>query len=360
MLEETFPGLAGLEFFNNSAFAWIFALGGAFLVYTLVYGALRFVGRKVAHRAHAQELTAAAVIGGVLGATRGTLIFIVVFAGALRTLVFPATALKILAVVAFAAAGIQVALWLSTLVMIVIHRTYSQDGKPKANTVIIDLLIRAAQLVIWSIILIVVLDNAGVNVTTFIASLGIGGMAVAFAMQKILADLFASIAIGLDKPFEVGHFISFGSHSGTVERVGIKTSHIRTISGERLVVSNSALTDEVVTNVSAMQDRGVTFTIKVAYGTSPKQVRGLLDGVESIVTDVEGVQFGSVHLTAFADSGLEFVIVYRVISPEFGVYRAVHQQISLEIMDLLERLDVDFAIPTRKVRVTKPEDALHA
>lgn len=359
MLEEMFPGLAGLEFLGNSVIAWIFALGGAFLAYTLLFGVLRVVGRKVSQGAHAQDLTSAAVIGGVLGATRGTLIFVVCFAAALRTLVFPEAALKVMGVVAFAAAGIQVALWLSKLVLIVIRRTYSHDGKPKANTVIIDLLIRAAQLVIWSIILIVVLDNAGVNVTTFIASLGIGGMAIAFAMQKILADLFASVAIGLDKPFEVGHFISFNSHSGTVERVGIKTSHIRTLSGERLVVSNSALTDAVVTNVSAMQDRGVTFSIKVAYGTRPKQVRAVLEGIESVITGVEGVTFGSVHLTAFADSGLEFVIVYRVTSPVFGVYREAHQQISLGIMDLLERLEVDFAVPTRKVRVATPEDVLH-
>lgn len=355
MLEEMFPTLAEIEILNNSALAWIVALGIAFLVYTAAYSGLRFIGRAMSNRArkHGKGEGIATVLGGVFCATRGTLIFVLTFAVALRSLTFSAGVLKILKILAFGAAGIQVALWLSTLVSIVVHRAYNHEGKPQANTVILDLLIRAGQLIIWSIVLIVVLDNAGVNVTTFIASLGIGGIAVAFALQKILGDLFASIAIGLDKPFEAGHFISFDGNSGTVEQVGIKTSHVRTPQGEVLVVSNSKLTDSVIKNVTMMRKREVTFNLKVAYGTESAKVRKILAGIREAIENTDQVWFTSVNLIAFADSGLQFEIVYAVAEPKFALYRQVHEVISLKIMDLLEQLDVDFAVPTRKVRVTK-------
>lgn len=355
MLEEMFPTLVELHLFNNSALAWILALGVALLVYTVVYSGLRFIGRRVLKRAEAGHFPLATLVGGVLSATRGRLVFIVTFAIALRTLEFSPGVLEVMAIIAFAATGMQVALWLSALVKIAVQRAYNRDGKPKANTVIVDLLTRAAQVLIWSIILIVVLDNAGVNVTTFIASLGVGGIAVAFALQKILGDLFASVAIGLDKPFEVGHFISFDGNSGTVEQVGIKTSHVRMTSGELLVVSNSQLTDTVIKNVSAMKSRKVTFGLKVAYGADAGKVRNILTGIREAIESTEQVTFSSVNLIEFADSGFQFEIVYMVAEPQFALYRKVHESISLKIMDLLEQLDVDFAVPARDVRVTDCE-----
>lgn len=355
MLEEAFPTLSGVEFLGNSAISWIVALGIAFIAYTLIFGALKLIERTAKQRASGPGLSAATVIGEVFGATRGTLLLIITFAIAVRTLDFSDRILKVLGIVAFAAIGVQFAMWLSTLASVLIQRTYNQDGKPKANTVIIDLLTRAAQLVIWSLILIVVLDNAGVNVTTFIASLGIGGMAIAFALQKILGDLFASVAIGLDKPFEVGQFISFDGKSGTVERVGIKTTHLRTAGGDRLVVSNSTLTDAVLNNVSAMKARGVTFKLRLAYGTQADEVKEVLKQIQAIIEDTEDTTFGSAHLIEFADSGLQFEILYTIGKPDFGLYRDIHQSIILRVMEMLERLDIDFAVPTRRVRVTKGE-----
>lgn len=355
MLEEVFPSLAGVEVLGNSAFSWIWALGLGFVAYLLVFSVLKAIAGAARSRAKKSGAGIPRILAEVFGATRGTLLLIISMTIAARTLTFSDAVLRVLGIIAAAAVGVQVALWLATLASVVIQGTYNQDGKPKANTVIIDLLTRAAQLVIWSLILIVVLDNAGVNVTTFIASLGIGGMAIAFALQKILGDLFASVAIGLDKPFEVGQFISFDGKSGTVERVGIKTTHLRTLGGDRLVVANSKLTDATLNNISVMQQRGVTFNLRLAYGTDAKEVQTVLKEIQSIIEDTDETTFGSAHLINFADSGLQLEIRYTIARPDFGLYRDLHQSIILRIMEMLEGLDIDFAVPTRRVRVTKGE-----
>lgn len=351
MLEEMFPHLASLTFLNNSVLAWIITLGIAFLVYVLVYGGLRLIGRRFQRRAEAHGLPISTLLGGTLAVTRGSLFFLLTYSVALRSLTMPEKVVKILSIIAFAVAGVQIALWMSKLVTLAIQRTYSKSGKPKANAVIIDLLTRAAQFVVWSFILIAVLDNAGINVTTFIASIGIGGMAVAFALQKVLGDLFASIAIGLDKPFEVGQFISFDGNSGTVERVGIKSTHIKALTGERLVVSNSTLTDTTLRNISIMDERRVTFNFTVQYGATSDDVRKIVKAVSKIIEDVQQARLHTVHLISFGELGLKFECTYYVVKADFDLYRDVHYEISLQIMDLLNSMDVEFAVPTRKVRL---------
>src|SRR5699024_1977658 len=156
------------------------------------------------------------------------------------------------------------------------------------------------------------------------ASLGIGGMAVAFAMQKILADLFASVAIGLDKPFEVGDYISFDGNGGNVERVGIKSTHIKALTGERLVVSNSKLTDSIVRNLAIRDERRVSFDFQIAYGATRDEVTQIVEGVSKIVSSIEDVRLLAAHLASFEESGLRFEVTYFVEKAGLSKYRDIH------------------------------------
>lgn len=210
-------------------------------------------------------------------------------------------------------------------------------------------------MVVWTILLLAFVDNVGVNVTTFIASLGIGGIAIALALQNVLGDLFASISIGLDKPFEVGEVIAFGTVIGTIVHVGVKSTRIASLSGEQLIISNSKLLDQLVHNYSRMPKRRVVFGFRVPYGTPGGKVRTIVERTRTFIEGEKPTRFDRGHLANFGEYGLEFEFVYYVLDPSYNVYRDVQQAINFRIMELLEQLEVPFAVPTRSLQVQDSE-----
>jgi small-conductance mechanosensitive channel len=205
------------------------------------------------------------------------------------------------------------------------------------------------RMVLWSIALLLVLQNLGYQVTALLGGLGIMGLAVGIALQNVLGDVFSFFSIYFDKPFKVGDFVVFGTDSGVVERIGIKSTRIRTLQGQELVVSNSALTSEKINNFRQMQERRVVFTLGVAYETPLSILEKLPVVLQSCVEIQDAARFDRAHLSAFTESNIAFEVVYHVTTREYDIYMDTQQAILLEVLKHFEKLKVKIAYPTRTI-----------
>jgi small-conductance mechanosensitive channel len=204
---------------------------------------------------------------------------------------------------------------------------------------------------LWSVILLAILSNVGVNITAFIASLGVGGIAVALAVQNILGDLFASLAIAVDKPFRVGDFVVVGDVAGTVQMIGLKTTRIRSLQGEEVVMSNTDLLKQTINNYRPMRERRIVFAFGLPYDTPVDKVEAVSGIVQRVVQALPQLRFDRAHFKAFGTHALEFEVVYIVEDPSFNVYMDKQQAINLGLMREFASLGVQFALPTRMVHV---------
>jgi small-conductance mechanosensitive channel len=207
--------------------------------------------------------------------------------------------------------------------------------------------------IVWSIAVLSILANMGVNITAFVASLGVGGVAVALAVQNILSDLFASLAIGLDKPFVIGDFIIFGDVLGTVERVGLKTTHIRSLSGEQIVCGNTELLKNTIHNYKRMAERRVVFEFRVTYDTKADVVEKIPGIVKKAIAAESKARFDRAHFKGFGLSSLDFEVVYYVLDSSYNIYMDIQQSVNLYLMRELEAMDVSFAFPTMTLNLSK-------
>jgi small-conductance mechanosensitive channel len=205
---------------------------------------------------------------------------------------------------------------------------------------------------VWVLAGILVMDNLGIKVSAFMAGLGITGIAVALAAQTVLGDLFAYFVIFFDKPFEVGHAIKVGDTIGEIEHIGLKTTRLRSLSGEQVVVSNKSLTDAKVQNFRKMTRRRALFQFEIAYASSEEILRTLPGKIKEIITAQADATFDRCHFMAFAESGLRFEVVFFVEVPDYARYMDIQQEVLLQIKATVEGLGTGFAFPTRTVHVT--------
>lgn len=207
------------------------------------------------------------------------------------------------------------------------------------------------KLLLWVIVILMALDNLGMNITALVASLGIGGVAVALAVQNILGDLFASLSIAIDKPFVIGDFVMVDDMMGTVEHVGLKTTRLRSLAGEQIVFANNDLLQSRVRNFKRMSQRRCIFHFGVTYSTSADQLAQIPIMVEAIVKSQPQVKFGRAHFTSFGDSSLDFEVVYFLLSSDYDVYMDVQQAINLSLVRSFEQEGIEFAFPTRTLHL---------
>ena len=207
------------------------------------------------------------------------------------------------------------------------------------------------KLLLWVVVVLLALDNLGLNITALVASLGIGGVAVALAVQNILGDLFASLSIAIDKPFVIGDFVMVDNLMGTVEHVGLKTTRLRSLDGEQIVFANNDLLQSRVRNYKRMSQRRCAFTFGVTYSTTADQLAHIPTTVEAIIKSQPQVQFGRAHFKSFGESSLDFEVIYFVQSPDYDLYMDVQQAINLLLVRSFEHEGIDFAFPTRTLHV---------
>ncbi|MFD2602692.1 mechanosensitive ion channel family protein [Flavobacterium suzhouense] len=212
-------------------------------------------------------------------------------------------------------------------------------------------LIAIVNIIIWILGIVFLIDNMGYNVTTIIAGLGVGGIAIALAAQAVLGDLFSYFVIFFDRPFEIGDFVVIDNDNGVIEYIGIKTTRIRTLNGEQLICSNTDLTNSRLHNFKRMQRRRIVFSLGVTYQTTATQLAQIPELVKNIILNTSNVSYDRGHFSGFGDFSLNFEFVYYVEAPDYNVYMDSQQEIFLNIFKSFEKEGVEFAYPTQTIQI---------
>ncbi|MDX9787973.1 MAG: mechanosensitive ion channel family protein [Desulfobacterales bacterium] len=210
------------------------------------------------------------------------------------------------------------------------------------------------RMMIWIILLLIGLDNLGFNITTLIAGLGISGIAVALAIQNVLGDLFASFSIVLDKPFVIGDFIIIDDYMGTIEHVGLKTTRIRSLSGEQLIFANADMLKSRIRNYRRMYERRVVFSIGVVYQTPHEKISQIPEMIRKAIEKNSKTRFDRAHFKEYGDFALKFEVVYWVHDPDFTLYMDIQQAINLDILKQFGDAGIEFAYPTQTLMLQRP------
>ena len=323
--------------------------------YLAIAMALRVVHRAEFQLAQGQTRGVAAdlsVLGEVLDGTNRVLIVIAAALIGLSTLDLPEPWRSRVGHLCFVALVLQLALWLHRAIDLALKRHFDRGSGVRAwSGASATLLSWASKIVLWSVVVLAVLANFGVNTTTFLASLGVGGVALALAVQNILRDLFASLSIAADKPFEVGDLIVVGAVIGTIEDIGLKSTRIRALGGQQVIMSNESLLGQTINNYRQMVARRIQFQFVVSFATTVEQAEAIPGIVKGLVEADPRMRFDRTHLKAVEETGLAFEVVYIVQVPDYDTYMDLQQQINLGLMRALRQLGVSFAWPTRTVHV---------
>jgi MscS family membrane protein len=346
-------GQEAIELGRAQVVPWIVGLAIASGVYLV----LAFARRLVLRRVERSDAGAGWVNGLRQAVVRTSSLFLLVlaiYAGAFFVTLPPAVERAITSALVIAL-FLQGALWASHVVAGWI--AWYAESKARENRAIanaLGLIQLFARVVVWSIALLLILNNLGFDVTALVAGLGIGGIAIALAAQNILGDLFASLAIVLDQPFVVGDFVVLDDKMGTVERIGIKTTRLRSLSGEQLVVANADLLASRIHNFKRMAERRVVFTIRVTYGAPAEKVEKLPDMLRAIVEAQERVRFDRAHFARYGDFALVYEVVYWVLSADYNVYMDIQQRINVAIYRQLQDEELALAYPAQPVYLASP------
>jgi small-conductance mechanosensitive channel len=344
--------LSALPLFSNSVLDWIVATGiagGALMVLLVVRRSVRGYHRRMMQTAETELLEIPMQV-----LSRTTLLFFVVlalFISAQWLTKGPTTERVLssaLTIALFWQAGVwaveATAAWLERKR----RRSMTTDRAAVGSLGIIGFILNV---VIWALVLLLTLDNLGVDITALVAGLGIGGIAVALAVQNVLGDLFASLSITLDRPFVVGDFLAVGDFLGSVEYIGIKSTRLRSLSGEQIIMSNSDLLSSRVRNYGRMSERRVVFSTSITYETPIELIERVPGLIREIVESQQGTRFDRSHFARHAAASLDFETVYYVLSADFNRYMDLQQAINLRLHRELARLGIEFAYPTQKLLI---------
>jgi small-conductance mechanosensitive channel len=343
---------------GNSLILWMQSIALAFLLWSVFWLTKKLITRylgKVAEQKHNHVYETFSQL-----TQRTNLLFLAVIALsiAVRPLSVPQGVHRAFDRTLIIALVLQFALWGSSFLQLWIEpyltRSLGLSTGAESKVAVVTLLIR---LVFFSLLGIWGLDNLGVNVSSLVAGLGVGGIAVALATQNILSDLFASLSITLDKPFQIGDYIRVDTLEGTIERIGLKTTRIRSIGGEQLIFSNTDLLASRISNLRRMEQRRVQTRIGVVYDTTPEKLQQIPKLIQSAIESASTVQFDRAFFVAFGPSSLDFEFVYWVKDPEFRVHLEAQQKILLHILNAFRSEKIEFAFPTQSVLITSLDAA---
>jgi small-conductance mechanosensitive channel len=343
---------------DNTLLSWLIAAAVAMLV--VVAGAIirSLMIRQFKIMASRSDAPLWPVLRAIVKRTKWLFILVMgLFVGA-AVITLPVSVRSVVHTIVIIVLLIQFGLWLAVAanVMIDQYRETKLAEDPSGVTTL-NLLNFLSRIVIWSLVLLLVLDNLGVNITALVAGMGVGGIAVALALQAILGDLFASLSIVLDKPFVVGDFLIIGDLLGTVEYVGLKTTRLRSLSGEQLVFSNSDLLNSRIRNYGRMYERRVLFKIGVTYQTSRENLVKIPMIIRKAIEQQNKTRFDRSHFMEYGDFSLNFESVYYVLGPDYNEYMDIQQAINLNIHEQFEKEGIEFAYPTQTVFIEQATGA---
>lgn len=340
-------------FYGNTLRAWITALLVAGAVFTLLEVVKGLVARRFAGFSERTASELDDLVTGVLNQTKTLWLALVAVFVASKFLYLTPGIDTFVGRMAIIALCVQGAIWSTTALDAVLRRYVDRQAASDPNTATtIGLLGFIGRVAIWALFLLFTLSNLGVEVTALVTGLGISGVAVALAVQNILGDLFSSLSIALDKPFVIGDFIVVGDLSGTVEHVGLKTTRVRSLSGEQIIFSNSDLLQSRIRNYKRMYERRVVFSFGVTYRTPHEKLACIPEIVREIIEAREPVRFDRAHFHRIGASSFDFEVVYHVRDPDYNLYMDIQQAINLALIERFEEEEIDFACPTQILHVS--------
>lgn len=349
-------------FAQNELWVWFVALG----IFVSIFVVLRLL-KWVAHRRLkvVRDRTRSDFLRLLVNLTRSTsslFFFVVALFAASQALALPPAVAGAIAKLTLIAFLFQCASWGARGITHWVNRTVQyklEEEKDAASATTLNAVAFLGKIALWTVALLLALDNLGVDITALVTGLGIAGIAVALALQNILSDLFASIAIVVDKPFLVGDYIVVGEMRGTVQRIGLKTTRIRSLTGEQVVIANSELLRQRIHNFKQMQERRATFSFGVVYGTPPDKLAAIPAMVRAAVEAQPHTRFDRAHFKEYGEYALVFEAVYWMLRPDYDLYMDTQQAINLELYRRFAAEGIRFAYPTHTVYVHPPAEGSH-
>lgn len=348
--------LADYSVLGNPLWKWGLAVGIAMAAYLLLVLVRHVIIRRLAGMAERTENKIDDFLIDLLHRqTKKMFLLLFSLLICIHFLALPETVDRVITKVVLIVVILQAAVWGIGVISFWITSTLERKKKEgdTSGVAAFTALRIVAKIAVWAAVVLVILDNLGIDITTFVAGLGIGGIAVALALQNVLSDLFASISIALDKPFVVGDYVVVGEVNGNVEHIGLKTTRIRSLSGEQIVVSNNDLLNSRIRNFKRMEKRRINFRIGVVYQTPHEKLVVIPQIVEDVFTAIDNADLDRVHFASFGDSSLNYEIVYFVAVPDYRTYMDIQQQVNLELHRRFAEAGIEFAYPTQTLFIGK-------
>jgi len=340
-----------MTFLANPLSKWLWAAAVFLGTLLVIWVVVRLVGRWLRNFAAKTQTIWDDLAVSILDKTKPLLLVFVALAAAIQVLDLPAWFTNAVQIVAVFALMLQIGIWaVAALTGWADNERREKQGEGDEITWLSGIEF-AGKLVIWSVVLLVGLENVGIDVTGLAAGLGIGGIAVALAVQNILGDLFSSFSIYLDKPFVIGDFLSVDSLSGNVENIGLKTTRVRSLSGEQLIFSNSDLLKSRIRNYGRMQERRAVFKIGVTYDTPAEKVEEIPKLIRSTIEQQANARFDRSHFKEFGDFSLDFETVFYMLVPDYQSYMDTQEKVNLEILRRFGAEGIEFAFPTQTLYI---------
>jgi len=352
---ETLKELGDARYYGNELRAWGEAVVTFALWFTILPLARAFIARRLKKRTATDHPVAFLVLlRTLIRATTRVFMFAVAIYLAMRWLDVPPPVERVLETLILVAVWWQIGHWLSALVRHVIELRRGREYEGAEGAASLNILRFVAVLIVWIVAFLMLLANLGIEIMPLVAGLGIGGVAIALAVQNLLGDLFASLSIALDKPFRVGDALAVGDEKGTVEAIGIKSTRLRSNSGELIVISNGDLLKSRVRNYTRLTDRRAELRLRIAYETPPELIAGLPKVIEAAIRAEKRARFERAHFVRYGDYALEYEATYVVESSEYPDFLDAQQSINLRLLEELSRRGIALAYPTSRSMAIPP------
>lgn len=345
--------LVGQVVFHNTVAEYLFSFVSLLILIILIYVIRIIVMKRLEKWASTTKTTIDDFIIEQAKKTLTPLLMFGSFILSIQNLVIIPNMTKIIYIIGTAFTLIMCLKFLMALIDYLINIYFKRKKVNEIRQRSLKWLVVSVKIVITGIMLLILLDNLGIKISTLVAGLGIGGIAVAFASQAILGDLFSFFVIMFDRPFETGDFIIVDDLMGTVEHVGIKTTRVRSLGGEELIFSNTSLTNARVRNYKRMARRRIVFKLGVTYQTSLENMKEIPEIIKEIISSESEILFDRAHFASYGDFALIYEVVYNVLNSDYNRYMDIQQSINFKIKEEFAKRKIGFAYPTQTLFINK-------
>lgn len=340
-------------FLGNPVSGWLTAAAIFLAVLAVLWLARHLVGRYLEKMAKATTTAVDDVLVVVIASTRPVFLLAISLWTGSKVLEVGARAEVVLGRIALGVVLLQIGVWATTFCAEGLEQFRRERADQGDIITWVAPLAWVGKAIIWSIILLIGLEKLGADITSLVTGLGIGGIAVALAVQSVLGDLFSAFSIFIDKPFVIGDYLVVDNLNGTVEHVGFKTTRLRSLNGEQLVFSNSDLVASRIQNFGSLVERRAKFTVGVTYDTPPETLESIPGMIREIIESHDRTRFERSHFKEFGDSALVVETVYQVLEPAFQAYMEIQEAVNLELMQRFAAQGIEFAYPTQTILLSE-------